>query len=69
MVRVIARKDESFQRLFNRFRKAVNRSGVRSEVRKRRYFVSKSEQRRMDEKKSRRRRLQKQRKYQSNHRH
>jgi small subunit ribosomal protein S21 len=46
---------ESQQQLLRRFRKKVTRSGVMSEVRKRRWFVSKSEQRRMDEKKAIRR--------------
>jgi small subunit ribosomal protein S21 len=41
--------------LLQRFRKKVTRSGLMSEVRKRRWFVSRSEQRRMDEKKAIRR--------------
>lgn len=55
MARVVLREGESQQQLLRRFRKKTIRSGVMSEVRKRRWFVSKSEQRRMDEKKAIRR--------------
>jgi len=53
--KVVLRDGESPQKLLGRFRKIVTRSGVMSEVRKRRWFVSKNEQRRMDEKKAIRR--------------
>lgn len=53
--KVVLREGESQQKLLSRFRKVVTRSGVMSEVRKRRWFVSKNEQRRMDEKKAIRR--------------
>jgi small subunit ribosomal protein S21 len=53
--KVVLRDGESQEKLLRRFRKAVTRSGVLSEVRKRRWFVSKSEQRRMAEKKAIRR--------------
>jgi len=46
------REGESQQQLLRRFRKKVTRSGVMSEVRKRRWFVSKNEQRRIDKKKA-----------------
>ena len=52
MARVVLRDGESQQKLLSRFRKKVTRSGVMSEVRKRRWFVSKNEQRRMDKKKA-----------------
>lgn len=55
MTRVKLKDGESQQQLLRRFRKKVTRSGVMSEVRKRRWFVSRSEQRRMDEKKAIRR--------------
>lgn len=55
MPKVKLREGESQQKLLSRFRKVVTRSGVMSEVRKRRWFVSKNEQRRMDEKKAIRR--------------
>ena len=55
MPKVVLRDGESQQKLLGRFRKMVTRSGVRSEVRKRRWFVSRNEQRRMDEKKAIRR--------------
>ena len=55
MPKVVLRDGESQQKLLGRFRKIVTRSGVMSEVRKRRWFVSKNEQRRMDDKKAIRR--------------
>ena len=55
MPKVMLRDGESQQKLLSRFRKVVTRSGLMSEVRKRRWFVSKNEQRRMDEKKAIRR--------------
>ena len=55
MARVVLKEGESQDKLLRRFRKKVIRSGVMSEVRKRRWFVSKNEQRRMDAKKAIRR--------------
>lgn len=55
MAKVRLRDGESQDKLLRRFRKAVIRSSILSEVRKRRWFVSKSEQRRMDKKKAIRR--------------
>jgi small subunit ribosomal protein S21 len=55
LAKVVLRDGESPQKLLQRFRKKVTRSGLMSEVRKRRWFVSRSEQRRMDEKKAIRR--------------
>jgi len=55
LAKVYLRDGESQQKLLQRFRKKVTRSGLMSEVRKRRWFVSKNEQRRMDEKKAIRR--------------
>jgi small subunit ribosomal protein S21 len=55
LAKVKLRDGESQDKLLRRFRKAVIRSGVFSEVRKRRWFVSKSEQRRMEKKKAIRR--------------
>lgn len=55
MVKVTRRPNESQQKLFGRFRKATTQSGVFQEVRKRRWFVSKTEQRRIDRKKAIRR--------------
>jgi len=49
------RNNESQDSLLKRFRKKVVKSGVLSTVRRKRWFVSKSEQRRMDKKKSIRR--------------
>ena len=55
MARVKLRDGESQDKLLRRFRKAVIRSGVLSEVRKRRWYVSKNEKRRIDRKKAIRR--------------
>ena len=52
MTKVVLRDGEPQQQLLRRFRKKVTRSGVMSEVRKRRWFVSKNEQRRIDKKKA-----------------
>jgi small subunit ribosomal protein S21 len=49
------RNNESQDSLLKRFRKKVDRSGVLSTVRRKRWFVSKSEQRRMEKKKAIRR--------------
>jgi len=53
--KVELRDGESQEKLLRRFRKVVTRSGVLSEVRKRRWFVSKNEQRRIEDKKAIRR--------------
>ena len=55
MTKVKLREGESQDKLLRRFRKAVIRNKVLSEVRKRRWFVTKSEQRRMEKKKAIRR--------------
>ena len=55
LTRVVLREGESQQQLLRRFRNKTIRSGLMSEVRKRRWFVSRSEQRRIDEKKAIRR--------------
>ena len=55
MAAVNLRSGESQDSLLKRFRKKVVKSGVLSTVRRKRWFVSKSEQRRMDAKKAIRR--------------
>jgi small subunit ribosomal protein S21 len=55
MTSVYLRQNESQDQLLKRFRKKVVKSGVLSTVRRKRWFVSKSEQRRMEEKKAIRR--------------
>ena len=55
MVSVVLRDGENQQQLTRRFRKKVTRSGLLSEVRKRRWYVSRSEQRRIDKRKAIRR--------------
>jgi small subunit ribosomal protein S21 len=49
------RNGESQDQLLKRFRKKVVKSGVLSTVRRKRWFVSRSEQRRIDKKKAARR--------------
>lgn len=65
MVRVELRSNESQQQLLKRFRKKVSRSRVLSDVRRKRWFVSKSELRRINKKKAirRQRRRQRNRRY------
>ena len=55
MTSVNLRNNESQDSLLKRFRKKVVRSGVLSTIRRKRWFVSKSEQRRMEKKKAIRR--------------
>lgn len=55
MVKVVKRQNESTQQLMRRFRKQVSRSGILSQVRKKRWFVPKSEERRLEKKKAIRR--------------
>jgi small subunit ribosomal protein S21 len=55
MATVSLRQNESQDSLLKRFRKKVVKSGVLSTVRRKRWFISKSEQRRMDKKKATRR--------------
>lgn len=52
LVKVEKRDNESFNQLLSRFRKKVTRSKVLSENRKRRFFTSKSEERRIAKKKA-----------------
>ncbi|PJH74918.1 MAG: 30S ribosomal protein S21 [Anaerolineae bacterium CG_4_9_14_0_8_um_filter_58_9] len=55
MTAVMLRNNESQDQLLKRFRKKVVKSGVLSTVRRKRWYVSKSEQRRMEKKKAIRR--------------
>jgi small subunit ribosomal protein S21 len=64
--KVTLRSGESQQQLFRRFRKSVSNSGVLSDIRKKRWFVSKSEERRVAKKKAIRR--SRRRQYQSDSR-
>ena len=52
MATVILRPNESQDALLRRFRKKVAKSGILSTVRRKRWFVSKSELRRIQKKKS-----------------
>ncbi|OQY87614.1 MAG: 30S ribosomal protein S21 [Anaerolineae bacterium UTCFX2] len=55
MTRVSLRPNESQDQLLKRFRKKVAKSGILSTVRRKRWFVSKSELRRINKKKAIRR--------------
>ncbi len=55
MTRVVSRDGESPESLLRRFRKQVTKDGILSTVKKKRFFVSKSEQRRMARRKAVRR--------------
>jgi len=63
MTTVIRRPNESQDQLLKRFRKKVAKSGILSTVRRKRWFVSKSELRRIQRKKAIRRLKRRQRKY------
>jgi small subunit ribosomal protein S21 len=55
MVSVKRRPNESEEQLLKRFRKAVTKSRILSDVRRKRWYISKSEQRRIKKKKAIRR--------------
>ncbi len=55
MTTVVLRSNESQEQLLKRFRKKVAKSGVLSTVRRKRWYVSKSELRRIAKKKATRR--------------
>jgi small subunit ribosomal protein S21 len=59
---VILRPNESQDMLLKRFRKKVAKSGILSTVRRKRWFISKSELRRIQKKKAIRRAKRRQRK-------
>jgi small subunit ribosomal protein S21 len=65
---VILRPNESQEQLLRRFRKKVAKSGILSTVRRKRWFVSKSELRRIQRKKAIRRLKRRQRKYAARYR-
>jgi small subunit ribosomal protein S21 len=51
-VKVERRSNESQEQLLRRFKKAITKSRIMSEVRRRRWHVSKSELRRLEKKKA-----------------
>ena len=55
MARVVLRPNESQEQLLRRFRKQVVKDGVLSTLRRKRWFISKSELRRIEKKKAIRR--------------
>ena len=52
MALVTLRSNESQDQLFKRFKKKVIRSGMLSDIRAKRWFISKSEKRRIEKKKA-----------------
>jgi small subunit ribosomal protein S21 len=62
MTSVVLRPNESQDQLLKRFRKKVSKSGILSTVRRKRWFISRSELRRIQRKKAIRRLKRKQRK-------
>ncbi|MBM3122181.1 MAG: 30S ribosomal protein S21 [Chloroflexi bacterium] len=63
MATVVLRPNESQDALLRRFRKKVAKSGILSTFRRKRWFVSKSELRRIERKKAIRRLKRRQRKF------
>jgi small subunit ribosomal protein S21 len=61
MARVQLRPDESPESLIKRFRKRVNESGILQDVRRKRWYMSPSEVRRLQKKKAIRRSRRRQR--------
>ncbi len=55
MTKVMLRAGESPESLLRRFRKKVAQDRVLSDAKRKRYFISKSEQRRIERRKARRR--------------
>jgi small subunit ribosomal protein S21 len=55
MTRVTLRQGESPESLLRRFRKKVAQDRVLSDAKRKRYFISKSEQRRIEQRKAKRR--------------
>ena len=68
MATVVRRPNESQEQLLKRFRKKVAKSGILSTVRRKRWFVSKSELRRIQRKKAIRRLKRRQRKLEARNR-
>jgi small subunit ribosomal protein S21 len=60
-MKVSMRQNETNEQLFRRFRKKMIRAGVLGDVQRKRWFVSKSEERRIKKKKALRRNLRRQR--------
>lgn len=62
MTKVERRQGESFEGMLKRFRKKVSRARIKSAVRRKRHFVSKSEQKRIARRKAAQRERKRQRK-------
>ncbi|RMF79155.1 MAG: 30S ribosomal protein S21 [Chloroflexi bacterium] len=64
MTKVVLKPNETQEQLLRRFRKRVTNNGVLSTVRRKRWYISKSELRRIEKKKAIRRSRRRQRKAQ-----
>jgi small subunit ribosomal protein S21 len=62
MTFVTRRGDESTEQLLKRFRKRVNRDRIKTELKKRRYFITKGEKERIAQRKAERKMRRKRRK-------
>lgn len=62
MAEVNVDPNEPFDKVLRRFRKVVDRAGIKQEMRRREYYLKPSELKRMKEQKAERRRLRKLRK-------
>jgi len=60
-MKVFAKQNESNDQVFRRFRKKIMRNGVLNDVKRKRWFVSKSETRRIKKKKAARMNMRRQR--------
>jgi len=69
LVSVVLKPGESSEQLLKRFRKKVQRERVLSDIRKRRFFLSNSEKRRIALRKARRRERNRQRRKQRRRRY
>jgi small subunit ribosomal protein S21 len=69
MTRVVLRSGESPESLLKRFRKRVTKDRILSDAKRKRFFVSKSEQRRLALRKAKRRERKRQWKQQSRRRY
>lgn len=59
MAQIVVDQNEPFDKALRRFRKLVDRSGIKQEVRRREYYMKPSELKRMKAQKAERRRLRK----------
>ena len=66
MTFVVRRENESFDNLLRRFRQKVTQDGIMSELRKRRYHITKGEQERIAKRKGTQRAIRRRRRHNRN---